>query len=137
MPQKMETEEEAMKHREELESKTPEELGEMQLASRNDVFEKLADIADRLDKRIKQNEYPDHTQQVKYQMCPSCSLSIKVRDKCRHICSNCRANIFAQHHGGSHIKWYPAFKTHKQGYRHGGAGRLHYQGQDSTDKQKQ
>lgn len=49
LPQKIETEEDSVKHREELEGMTSEELGEMQLASRKFVFEKLATIADRLD----------------------------------------------------------------------------------------
>lgn len=50
IPEQIETEEEAMRHREELEAKTSEELGKIQLASRIEVFEKLADISDRLDK---------------------------------------------------------------------------------------
>lgn len=49
MPEKIETEDDAARHREELEGMTSEELGDTQVASRNFVFEKLADIADRLD----------------------------------------------------------------------------------------
>jgi len=49
LPEKMESEEDVSKHREELEGMTPEEIGETVLASNNSVFEKLANIADRLD----------------------------------------------------------------------------------------
>ena len=89
-------------------------------------------MVDLLQEKIKDQQHPYYPCQVEDEMCPGGPFRRDIGDKRSNIGGYCGADILTQHHGGSHIKRYPAIIAHYKGKGHGGTGGLYYEGQDGT-----